>query len=374
MATPNMGMVLPTEGGDADVWDTLINAALTLNDAHDHTTGKGVRIPSAALKINADTPWNDAGVYYAITGAKAIDFQPSAAAGMAGYAGALFVSSADNELYYRTTAGANVKLTNGAALNVAAFAGGIGGDYSSIGALLDYDDATDTYRFRQQVSAAVRQYAKLGSADLKLFEYLAAGGAVVPVNAVTLKSPAALAAAYALTLPAALPGATAALQCTAAGVLSASNTFANDITMSGTADVKHGDRSIWHSPIAQYASISYSASLTGDVLKYTVPANGVVAIPLLGLKKGDRVKTVSFYGTAGAGNDPTSDVIDQVKGAAVTPAQTGSGSLNVLGKQTRTLTAPITILTDGEMLHLKVTGAAGGATTLYQVEIVFDRP
>lgn len=373
MATPNMGMVLPTEGGDADVWDTLINAALTLNDAHDHTTGKGVRIPSAALKINADTPWNDAGVYYAITGAKAIDFQPSAAAGMAGYAGALFVSSADNELYYRTTAGANVKLTNGAALNVAAFAGGIGGDYSVVGALLDYDDATDTYRFRQETAAAVRQYAKIGSADLKLFEYLAAGGAVVPVNAVTLKSPAALAAAYALTLPAALSGTTALLQATSAGVMSHSNTMATDITLTGTAEYKHGDRHAMQDAGSQACtSGTYSVGLVSSCVVYTLSTGGgVVYIPIRGLQSGCRIKKVALYATGAA--EPTLAIIQQIQNAIATLTYTSTGTIVANNRKLMTLDVPQTLIGSDEIYWLKVTSGAS-TVVCYEVEVTFDKP
>ena len=162
---PNMNLVLPDEGGSADIWDVILDTLFALVDAHDHTTGKGVKVPSAALKINADVSWSFAGTNYAITDAKAIDFTPVTAASMASYSSALFANSSDsNNLYYRNSSGTNVQITAGATLNVS-IVGGIGGDYSSIGALLDYDDATDTYRFRQQTSASVRQFAKLLHAD-----------------------------------------------------------------------------------------------------------------------------------------------------------------------------------------------------------------
>jgi hypothetical protein len=228
--TANMSLILPTEGGSADVWDTLLNAALTLVDSHDHTAGKGVQVPSAGLKINADIAWSFAGTSYAITGAKAIDFAPAAAAGMTSYASALFVNSSDaNNLYFRNESGTNVKITDGSTINVS-IVGGIGGDYASISALVDYVDSSDTYRFRQQTATLVRQYAKMESADLALYEYLAAGATPVPPRAVTLKSPASLAAAYSLTMPAALPGAAALIQTSTVGVLSASNTLTANVT------------------------------------------------------------------------------------------------------------------------------------------------
>lgn len=222
--TPNMGLALPTEDGSSGTWDTILNAALGATgdgiDGHDHTTGKGVPIPSAALAIDADVSW--AG--FSITNAKAFDFVPVAASSVALLSSALFVSSADNNLYFRNSLGTNVKIIDGSTLNIS-ITGGIGGDYSSIGALLDYDDASDSYRFRQEAVTGVRQYAKIKSGDVSLYQYAAASAAAVPTNAVTLKSPAALAASYTVTMPVAVPASTKALQMSSAGVMSASNTL-----------------------------------------------------------------------------------------------------------------------------------------------------
>jgi hypothetical protein len=226
--TPNMNLELPDEDGSANVWDTILALVFGENgggiDGHDHTTGKGVPIPSAALRINADVACAYGGTSYALTALKAVDFTPHAAADVASYSGALFVSSADNNLYFRNTTGTNVKITDGTTLNVS-IVGGIGGDYSAVEALLDYDDASDTYRARQELDTGVRQYGKMAHADLLLYEYDAAGDATVPTNAVTLKSPDALAAGYSVTFPAAVPASTVAVQMSSAGVLTASNTL-----------------------------------------------------------------------------------------------------------------------------------------------------
>lgn len=222
MTTPNMTLELPVEGpaGSVDVWGGLLNDIFDLIDAHDHTTGKGVPIPAAALNINADVSWSSGGSNFSITDMKAVDFTPVAPSSVTSYASALFVSSADNNLYLRNQSGTNVKITDGSTLNVS-IVGGIGGDYSSIGALFSYDDATDTYLARQETAASVRQYAKLAVGDIKLFEYIAAGGATVPTNAVTIKSPSALAASYTATMPAAVPTSTRSLWMTSAGVIEA---------------------------------------------------------------------------------------------------------------------------------------------------------
>ena len=213
MATsPNMGFIEPTDHGSTSTWGAALNAALDLIDAHDHTTGKGVKIPSAALNVNSDVAWSSSGSNFAISSLKAIDFAAVSTSAVSGFAGALFVNSADNELYYRTIGGSNVKLTNGASLNVASFVGGIGGDYSAVGALESFDDATKRYLFQSEGSP--RSWSGVAHADIDLYEK-----AVSIVNKITLKSPGSLAASYTLTMPTALPSVTALVKMSTSGQL-----------------------------------------------------------------------------------------------------------------------------------------------------------
>lgn len=306
---PNMtGLIYPTEDDDEDVWDTIMNTTCwPIIGEHDHTTGKGVKIPSAALKINADIAWSFSGTNYSITGIKAVDFAVTAAADVASYASALFVNSSDsNNLYFRNETGTNVKITDGSTLNVS-IVGGIGGDYSSISALLDYDDASDTYRFRQETSASVRQYAKIGCADIILREYDAAGDATVPAEAVTLKSPDALAASYSLTMPAALPAAQTMLQLGASGSIVASNTIPVDtnITLSGTGEVKHGERTLVlpFGPFATWITgtlsvvNNWAGAGTGVGWRASAGSFGMVHLPML--QVGWRVKKIKIVGSGG---------------------------------------------------------------------------
>lgn len=222
--TPLMGLVLPVDHGSNDVWAPILQTLFDRVDLHNHTTGLGAKVPTGGLNIDADLSFSPSGTPRAITDLKAIDFSAVAASAVASLAGAFFLSDGTgglvvNELYYRTTSGSNVRITSGAALNVAAFAGAIGGDYVSVGALIDYDDASDMYRFRQETAAAVRQFAKVQFADIILTEYDPSGDASVPTNAITIKSPDALAASYSVIWPAAVPGSTSYLTMTSAGVL-----------------------------------------------------------------------------------------------------------------------------------------------------------
>lgn len=225
--TPNMGLVLPTDHGSSDQWDAILDVAFATLDSHDHSTGKGTKVPAGGLNINADVSWSSAAVSHSILDLLALDFKPSPAANVVGLAAALFVSDGTsglsaNELYWRTTSGSNVKLTAGTALNVAAFTGGIGGDYAATGALVVFDDSTDSYWFQQQVGSAVRQYARMRSADVDLYEFKANPAAGVPTNRVRLASPTALAASYTLTMPAALPASKAMAIVDSAGTVSLS--------------------------------------------------------------------------------------------------------------------------------------------------------
>lgn len=381
----SMGLVKPTNHGSADVWDVILSTLFDLVEEHDHTTGKGVKIPSAALRVNADVPWSDSGSSYAITGAKAFDFTPSAPAGMASYAGALFLSDGTsgttaNELYWRTTGGTNVQLTSGASLNVTAFVGGIGGDYSSISALVDYDDASDTYRFRQQTSAGVRQFAKMSAADVRLFEYFAAGASPVPSNSVTLKSPAALAASYSVTWPAAVPGAAAFLQMSTAGVLSASNTIAQSVT---ATDFRHttAQTLLVHGSAAQvgngvgHARINsggYSPGFT------TAATTARIQYPVQ-IQAGCVITGYKVFANKSTSSATTLFAnISHTQGTTGTSVTDGSGSSNAgnaPGSITLSETGLSVTVAANQAYFVEVSPSGGGtADLLYHVEITFTRP
>lgn len=229
MPTANMNLTLPTDHGSADVWDTILDAAFTAIDAHDHTTGKGVKVPSAALNINADISWSSGGVYYAVKDAKAIDFQPTTQASITAYSSVFYVSSGDSELHFKDASARDIQITNAGSLNVS-LVGGIGGDYSSVGALFSFDDATDRYLAQQQGSP--RPWAGMALGNLDIYQQAAS-----ITNRVRQKSPAALAASYDMTWFAALPGSPATIliaQIDGNGQWTASNTISNAVSFSST--------------------------------------------------------------------------------------------------------------------------------------------
>lgn len=385
----NMSLVLPTEDGDSDQWDFYLNAALALVDAHDHTSGKGVKVPSAGLKINADVSWAFSGTNYSITDMKALDFAPVSAGTITGYGSALFVNSDDsNNLYFRNQSGTNVKITDGSTLNFSV-TGGIGGDYSSIGALLDYDDATDTYRFRQQTSASVRQYAKIASADLKLFEYIAAGGAVVPTNSVTLKSPAALAGSYTMTALTALPASTSVLQISSAGAWSASNLLPalddttlqsnKNLILQGTGTIKHSTHKLQvntSTPIATAGSVSAGTASDGSFCRWILAVGTTAYISIDGLRYNnasvqDRITAVRVYHTGPLTNaDNLTLSLSRV--VSTTGAKTDEGSA-------ASTTSPLNLTsltrdTSGLMMYIKLVTTANSDYGIRYIEVDYERP
>lgn len=207
--TPNMLLTLPTDHDSADVWGALILTIFGQIDAHDHQPGKGVKVPSNGLNINADLSFSS----NSATNVEAVDFAAASTTAVSAFAGALFLADGTggttaNELYWRTTSGSNVKLTNGPALNVAAFAGGIGGDYVSVGAAIAFDDANKRYTFKDGTT----NWARLASGEVRIFET-----GTTDTVFVGQAAPAALAVSYTMTWPTALPAATKPVWVSSAG-------------------------------------------------------------------------------------------------------------------------------------------------------------
>ncbi len=219
---PNLGIVLPSLGGDAGTWDDELNAAWGLVDAHDHTPGKGIAVPTAGININANLPMGGYGLTSLGQASFAALSTPSAGSKV------LYVDSADNELYWITSAGTRVKLTSGTSINTT-LVGGILGDYSAVGAVVAYDDANDRYTFKQQ---SPFNWARLASGDVRIYEYN-----TTETVYVGLKAPSALAAPWDITFPLAAPGSTSLVLMDSSGVLTATNTVPNATTFSTSISV-----------------------------------------------------------------------------------------------------------------------------------------
>jgi hypothetical protein len=217
---PQMPLIMPTVGGSSGTWASLLQAAFLALDGHRHegTGAGGAKIHPASMDIDANLSF--AGWH--ITNLGAIQF--SAVTALAAGTKCVFVNSADNELYWRTNTGTNVKITSGNGLNLV-FAGGIGGDYAAVAAALNYDNGGARYTLK---GAAGTNWARVAAGEVRIHEHGTSNS-----NFIALSVPAALAVQYTLTLPGALPGSTQLAQVSAAGVITYSNTIASAVTFSG---------------------------------------------------------------------------------------------------------------------------------------------
>lgn len=349
-----MNLVYPTPGDTQNTWGTVLNTAVSLVENHDHTAGKGVLVPSAGLGINADVSWAS----FAITAMKALGFTEVTAASVASYADALFVNSSDHNLYFRNNGGTNVQVTAGNTLNVS-IVGGIGGDYSSVGALLSYVDASRSYLLQQEGSP--RPWAALQTADILLYQKAAS-----IVNAVTLKSPNALAAGYTLTMPTALPAATSPLYVSSAGQISPSASLTIQVT-AAAADINGNTR------VTQASVGMYAVQLTGGN-----GAGGLTTFPLP-LQVGDVITSWKVYANKTTSNTSTitADLFFQTGGTG-TPSQTGataSNSANNPGAITLTTSGLNVAVAAGTCFGIAVGMSAGAGTsdTVMLAEVTVTR-
>lgn len=109
MATPNMSLDLPTVSVTlGPTWASELNAALELVDSHDHTSGKGIPIRTAALDIDADLSLED----FRLINASSLELV-SGASPVSGVGFENSISAASGDLYWTNSSGVAVQITTG---------------------------------------------------------------------------------------------------------------------------------------------------------------------------------------------------------------------------------------------------------------------
>jgi hypothetical protein len=203
MTTPNMGLDLPvvsTTPGPA--WATAVNDAFEEVDAHDHSTGKGVKITPTGMNINANLEFNGNDAIEL----RSVRFEDQGTVQTeATDLGCLQLVGGD--LWWVNGNGTGVQITSGAGLSFASL-GTIGGDFGQPGvtASVTYSDTTKIYSFLQDSGITAGIYgSKLLLAD-------DTSGAL----SVTLTADAAT-GAYTLVLPVSAPTDDTVLTFNAAG-------------------------------------------------------------------------------------------------------------------------------------------------------------
>lgn len=146
MSTPNMTMDLPIAGSTAGpLWATMLNTALTDRvDTHNHTTGLGVRVPTAGLNINADLSFGG----YDATALRSARFTTQTSVSDPADVACLYFLSSTGDLYCRNAAGTEIRLTSGGAVNASGLSANTysGSNKSADYTILAGDTATH-YRF-----------------------------------------------------------------------------------------------------------------------------------------------------------------------------------------------------------------------------------
>lgn len=372
--TANMGLTVPALDGDPGVWDTALNASLALLDLHDHTAGKGVKVPSAGININADLTF--AG--YSLTNLRAAVYTAQAS-----FATAKATYVIGDDLYYRDGSSNQIRLTASGGINIAT-TGGFTGDYIASGAAAYYDDANETYRFLK-AAPAPNDWSRVACGGLDLYEY---GSGIL--TRVRLSSPAALAASYEVTFPAALPADTSLFQITSAGVVTFSNTVVKAVTMSelttfsagataaanqhftvsGTGRFKHGTLTRMVHFVDGYPADATAWSYTAGYVACNPASSFYVA---LAMDVGERLINIDFtyYGNGAA--NITWEVNMYSASAAATLLDSGTINAPAAAWATLSGNAINDTLAAGSSYVLSVTTAGAnfrfGAVTIY-----YDRP
>jgi hypothetical protein len=219
--TDNMKLNLPVPSATpGPTYASEIVTAFESVDEHNHTTDKGVKVPSSGLNVNDDVPCND----HNLTDARTVRFHNQAASlALATDLGCLYEAGGD--LYWNSGAGDIVRLTSGPALDAASI-GAIGGDYGTSSASLFYTTASKTFTFESDTLKP----AAIDAGPLTIREI------ATSAKGITIESPDSLAADYGLTLPAGLPAATKPLTVTAAGLILADGVIPTPVAATDAAN------------------------------------------------------------------------------------------------------------------------------------------
>lgn len=202
--TPNMNLSLPTPSvSSGPAWASSLNSAFTLVDSHSHLPGYGVQIPSGAIAIDEDLPFNS----YNATLLRSLRLITQASPlALATDLTCVYVSGSD--LYYNDASGNQVRITASGAVNVSGSGNitGMGGTTATV----VYSPVSSTFAFSS---------ASLTPA------FLATGPLILSTNAAsqhtaTITPPAGLSADYTWTLPTGLPASTFPVTATSSGTLS----------------------------------------------------------------------------------------------------------------------------------------------------------
>ncbi len=333
MATPNMLLTLPVVGVTAGpTYATQVNAALTVVDQHDHSSGSGVQITPSGLNISSDLSFqsNDA------VDLRTARFtaQASALPGTTPDLACLYVVG-DN-LYYNDGSGNQIAMT--ASGSIAGASGNITGLVAPASVVYTAGGAPN-FKF---MSTA------LASADLDAAQLILRNPVVTATYGLTLAAPT-LSSNYSITLPA-LPVATSFMTIDSSGTMT--NTIPTSLGID-TANIAAGAVTAAKLATDSVTTIKIvDANVTPAKLSFdpataevrvAVTATGTLAIPA-------GVSTIRVLGIGGGGGGSSGFLAAGANGGG------GGGSGGLMGL------AQVAVNPAGETISITIgAGGAGGS-------------
>ena len=230
MITPLMGLLLPDVNVTlGPIWASELNTALSSIDSHDHTTGKGKKIPlSTGVNINADI---DLTSTYNMINARSLRFLNNASV-LIGTTDVGCVYEVAGDLWYNNGAGVPVHITSGAGLAFASL-GTIGGDYGpGDPAEVSYSALLSEYTFTQDPGVA----AAINTGDIYIYDTVLGG------KYVHLKVKSGLIANYDFEFPDTLPSSDAVMVLSSTGKVTTTLQSLTAQSMFETGDYKESSK------------------------------------------------------------------------------------------------------------------------------------
>lgn len=256
-----MGFPVSTVGvSSGEDWETNLNAALAVIDAHDHSPGNGVQISPSGLNISSDLSFVGNNVFDLKSVIFEVQGSPLGNAGL--YVGCLYVSG--NELYYNDVSGGNqVQITLSGAVNATSSGISSGSATAAFsGGVLLVKSSSISY-----ANIAVQSVLLSNSGNLS--------------NQLTLKAPT-LSGSYAVALPA-IPGSTSFLTIDTSGNMASTVSTSLGIVGSNIANATIGNTKFISGtqiPLSDTAKTSGYTALVTDSLINCDSSGGAFQITL----------------------------------------------------------------------------------------------